>query len=107
MINPIDKLLEEQGLKYEDLNMVERETYKAANFDLSSISSGDLKQHIVDMKNSIALQLCDIDPQENYYVDLQLKSRLKNYILLESFLATPEKAEKAIKDSLKNMKGTI
>lgn len=105
MINPIDKLLDEQGLKYEDLNMVERETYKAMNFDVEAIASGDLKQHIVEMKNSIALQLCDVDGEKDKQKDVILKARLKNYILLDAFLNAPAKAEKAIRDALKNLRG--
>jgi hypothetical protein len=104
MQNPLDKLLEKQGLKYEDLNYSERETYHSTNFNVDAINSGKLKEHVTEMKNSIAMQLTDVDPIQEPHKDLQLKARLKNYIMLEAFLLAPEKAQKAVEDSLKNIK---
>lgn len=107
-MNPLDKLLEEAGLSYEDLNVMERETYNAKSFDIRSITTNDIKENILLMKNSIAMQLCDVNPslwdiltKSNVWVkDQSLKARLKNYILLESFLLAPEKAEKALKNTI-------
>ena len=50
------------------------------------------------------MQLTDVDPIQEPHKDLQLKARLKNYIMLEAFLLAPEKAQKAVEDSLKNIK---
>ena len=102
MPNMLDEILEKQGLKYEDLNPVEKETYNAKVFDLKTLNVGDVLSHIQDMKNSIALQLTEIELSDEK--DLMLKARLKNYLLLEAFLTAPERAEKAIRDSLKNLK---
>jgi len=97
-VNILDKILEEQGLSYEDLNPIERETYNRANFSLKTISVGDIKKYISGMKNSVAIQLADLpddDPK-----NAVLKARLKNYALLEAFLTRPEKAEEAIRKQL-------
>jgi hypothetical protein len=102
-MNPLDKILEEYGLKYSDLNVAERETYNQQFFNVKNFSVEDLKVHITEMKNSIALQLTDVR-WFHIFKTLELKARLKNYILLEAFLTTPEKAEKALRDSLKNIK---
>ena len=58
------------------------------------------------MKNSIALQLSDLTDvnEDSFTKDILLKARLKNYILLEAFLTAPDKAEKALRDKLKNIK---
>jgi len=104
-MNLSDKLLEEMGLKYEDLNLTERETYNQQVFNVKNITIADLKEHINDMKNSVAMQLSDLtNVDEQYDKDIFLKARLKNYILLEAFLTSPDKAEKALKDSLANIK---
>lgn len=106
MPNLLDKILEENGIKYEDLNPQERETYSQKVFEVQSLSLGDLKDHIVNMKNSIALQLTSSmgDGEIDIRKELILKARLQNYLLLEAFLTAPEKAEKAIRDSLKNIR---
>ena len=104
-MNLSDKILDEMGLRYEDLNIAERETYNAQAFDIKNITINDLKEHIGDMKNAVAMQLSDLtNIDEDYDKDIFLKARLKNYILLEAFLTSPDKAEKALKDSLKNIK---
>jgi hypothetical protein len=103
-MNLSDKILEEAGLRYEDLSPEEKETYNAQFFNIKNLTIEDLKQHVIDMKNSIAIQLSDTDPQEDEYTDLILKARLKNYILLEAFLTTPEKAEKALRNAISNVK---
>ena len=104
-MNLYDKYLEEEGLKYEDLNPLEKETFNQKAFDIKNISVADIKQHIIDMKNAVALQLCDIhDTEEDLEKDLILKARLKNYILLEAFLTSPDRAEKALKEALQNIK---
>lgn len=104
-MNLSDKILDELGLKYEDLNIVERETYQQAVFSVQNLSLDDVKVNIVEMKNAIAMQLCDIpDDTEHQDINCKLKARLKNYLVLEAFLTVPEKAEKALRNSLQNMK---
>lgn len=98
MENIMDRVLEEHGLNYEDLNPAERETYNKSNFQIKTINIGDIKNNISYMKNSIALQLCDTDGKD--VNDKLLKARLKNYILLQSFLLAPEKAQEALNKRL-------
>jgi len=104
-MNPLDNILQEYGLKYEDLNSAERETYKQSVFNIKNLSIGDLKSMIVEMKNSIALQLSDT-PDTDEYLDTnrKLKARLKNYLVLEAFLTTPDKAEQALRKGLEELK---
>ncbi len=103
MINHLDKLLEEQGLKYEDLNYEEREFYNKASFSTKGLSISDLKEKILELKDSIAMQLADTpDNEGSYEKNRTLKARLQNYITLYAFLVTPEKAEQALKRALDN-----
>jgi hypothetical protein len=97
-MNPLDKILNDYGLKYEDLNIEERDTYNQANFKLKEMTVADIRKYVSDMKNSIALQICDVE------YDVALKARLKNYILLEAFLSSPDAAEKALRDAMATLK---
>ena len=38
---------------------------------------------------------------------LELEARLQNYLLLEAFLSSPEKAKQAIRDRLKNVRAKV
>lgn len=92
----MDKILEEQGLNYEDLNATERETYNKGNFSTQQLAVSDIKTYVTAMKDSVALQLTNTlltDPETLHI----LQARLKNYILFEAFLLRPEKAEEAIR----------
>jgi len=106
MLNLLDRVLEEEGLKYEDLNALERETYNQQIFQLQTLTIGDLKDRLQDLINSIALQLSNMQVITNAdkRKDDVLKARLQNYLLLVAFLTAPDKAEKAVRDSLKNRK---
>jgi len=105
MINLMDRILEEYGLNYEDLNIEERNTYQQQAFNLKNITVEDIITYIRDMKNAVALQLTDVpDDKEHGDLNSKLKARLKNYILQEAFLTAPDKAEKALRESLKNVK---
>jgi len=84
----IRKFLEDEGIKYEDLNAVEKETFNQKAFDIKTLTIADLKSHITDMKNAVALQLCeltDIDLEEDAEKDLNTQSKTKDYILFEAF----------------------
>ena len=94
--NILDKILEEQGLNYEDLNAMERETYNKANFSIQALTVADVKNYVASMKASIALQLAQT-PEDDTNKNILLKARLQNYVLLEAFLERPEKAEEAIR----------
>ena len=100
----LDELLGKRGLKYEDLKSdAERETL---NRMLDSLKTGQLdvgkvRVYIQDMKNAVEHKLArsDLNSKE----DLFLKARLQNYLLLEAFLSTPEKAKKQIETAIDNM----
>ena len=70
-MNLYEKYLEEAGIKYEDLNPAEKETFNQKTFDIKNLSIADVKQHIIDMKNAVALQVSDIhDTEEDLEKDL-------------------------------------
>ena len=99
MENVWDRILKDQGLNYEDLTKAEQETYNKANFSSKTLSIGDIKNYISYMKNAVAMKLSDT--LEGDLKNPVLKARLKNYILIEMFLTTPERTEEAFKEQIK------
>lgn len=102
----IDDLLEKTGLKYEDLNVAERETLQSWMEALgkNQLTLESVKTYIISMKESVETELTKTDL--NTKQDLLLKARLRNYMLLEAYLSTPEKAKKALDKAISGLVGT-
>jgi len=96
----IDDILEKVGLKYEDLTSSERETLHSWLNILSrnQLTIERVRDYISSMRSNVEQKLCETGHDSKQ--DLYLKARLKNYILLEAFLSTPEKARAAIDQTL-------
>ena len=97
-------MLKKYNLKYEDLNQAERETF---NMWLESLQKGTLttekvKDYLLNMKASVEQELTKSDVGSKQ--DLFLKARLRNYMLLEAFLSSPQKAKEAIERALAGVK---
>ncbi|PIR72598.1 MAG: hypothetical protein COU42_00740 [Candidatus Nealsonbacteria bacterium CG10_big_fil_rev_8_21_14_0_10_36_24] len=100
----IGDLLAKYNLKYEDLNINERETLQGWLENLASkeITLDRVKDYIREMISGVETELseCDLNRKK----DIFLKSRLRNYLLLLAFLESPEKAKQALEKQLKNIK---
>lgn len=99
----LDKLLEKVGLTYEELTSAERDTLGTwmESLSKSKISISSVKDYISSMRDAVELELTKTDL--NSKQDLLLKARLKNYMLLEAFLTTPEKAKEALERAISGM----
>jgi hypothetical protein len=89
----IDEIMERYNVKYEDLHPDERETL---NGWLESLQQGELtldkiRGYLANMKGAVEQELTKTGHESKQ--DLFLKARLRNYLLLEAFLSTPEKAK--------------
>lgn len=96
----IDQLLEKAGLKYEDLNASEKETL---NVWMDVLQKGQVtvekvREYIVSMKAGVEKDLTKSSVGSKQ--DLFLKARLRNYLLLESFLSTPERAKQEMENAI-------
>lgn len=106
--------LEEKGIDIDTLNSVERETYfkMLEEVQKAQMTPDKLKSHITTMRESVTQELIK-EPEFNYIFifkvpnrkQILLKARLQNYILLESFLLSPEKAKQALEDMISNVGG--
>lgn len=96
----MDKILERLGYKYEDLSSDEKETLNGWMETLSKnvLTLESVRTYISSMKDSVENELTQTT--HNSKQDLFLKARLRNYLLLEAYLLTPERAKKAIEAQL-------
>lgn len=95
-----DDILAKFGLKYEDLNAAERETYHTMlqSLQQSELTVAAVKGHISAMRESVEQELSQMGHGGKQ--DIFLKARLRNYLLLEAFLTSPEKAKAALERAL-------
>jgi len=109
----IDDILEKFNLKYEDLTQVERETFLTwiDALQKQQLTLDKIREYIQSMRASVADQL--INEPEFIYIfifkvpnrkEILLKARLRNYILLEAFLSSPQKAKEAMERALASIK---
>jgi len=99
----IDDILEKYNLKYEDLNVGERETLHSWMEALNDkkVTLESVKDYIVSMRSAVESELTKTGNETKQ--DLFLKARLRNYMLLEAFLLTPEKAKKALEEAMSGL----
>lgn len=101
----IDDILEKFNLKYEDLNSVERETLNSwlEVLDKNKLTLESIKTYIASMRDAVEQELTQTG--HNSKQDIFLKARLRNYMLLEAFLSTPERARQALEKSMVGIVG--
>jgi len=115
----MDEILQRAGLNYDDLTSAERDTLGQWTKSLQEkrLAVPQVQDYIRSMRSAVETELTEeqSDPSnwfgimalfipfygvvKKWYHDkktLGLQARLKNYMLLEAFLDTPEKARKAL-----------
>lgn len=101
----IEEILERFNLKFEDLKPVERETLYTwvAALEESVLTVDKVKEHISAMRVGVEQELTKVGHESKQ--DIFLKARLRNYILLEAFLTSPEKAKEQMEKALAGIAG--
>jgi hypothetical protein len=109
----IDEILSKSGLKIEDLNAAERQTLfdKLQSMATRVLTVDDIRETITQMRDSVEVELAGYTEPKTLWdflfskrKDIYRRARLRNYMLLLAFLSGPEKARKAIEQSLQNIK---
>jgi len=87
---------------YDQLNAAERETYKEhlKILEGKAVTLEDTKKFVRNMITVIERDL--VNTKENSIESKGLKARLKNFLMLEQFLFSPEKAKEALEVYYKN-----
>lgn len=101
----MDEFLKSLGyqLKYEELSKIERDTLHAwiDKMRKTTLQVEDIVGYVRAMRDSVENELTKTtNTKEEDYL---LKARLRNYMLLEGFLSTPERAKKALSKALEGV----
>lgn len=101
----MDDILQRYNLKYEDLNSAERDQLHQWMEDLqkNELTIAKVRTYIENMRDTVEIELSKVDNGSKQ--DTLLKARLRNYLLLDAFLTSPEKAKVALDRALKGIKG--
>jgi hypothetical protein len=108
----LSKLLEKYGVRYEDMNALEKETYNKWSKGLAAkeLTLKDVEAHVKSLIESVQKDLAELKESTSFWTylyqwkrDTYLKARLRNYIALYDFLTAPDKARQFIEQSLKNI----
>lgn len=109
----LQELLDKYNLKYEDLNPVERETLRTWLESLSknTLTIDDVRKHVTHLKETLELELAGFNEPKTIWEylfrrkkDLYQRARLKNYMVILSFLTAPDKAKQMLESRLKGLK---
>lgn len=92
----LDRILEKFNVKYEDISSDERETLNTwvEAIQKSKLTPQKVREFIVTMREAVERELTKTD--HNTKQDIFLKARLRNYLVIEGFLTSPEKAEQQL-----------
>lgn len=122
----LNDLLRKKGLKYEELTLDEQETLNSwmEAVNKTQVNIATVREYVSKMRDGVANALADMDETPNewisiaclfipflgivrkWYIDqkrVALTARLRNYILLENFLMSPEKAKRAMERALSGL----
>lgn len=103
----IDEILKRFNLKYEDLTVAEKDTLFswAESLSKKNLTVEGIKTYIASMRDGVEVELAKTGFGSKE--DTLLKGRLRNYMLLEAFLTSPEKAKQAIERALAGIANKI
>ena len=101
----VDEILGKKKLAYDDLSKEERETLMMWSQALQNneLTLEKVKGHVASIRDAISGEISRFDNSKEQ--DLFLKARLKNIILIEALLSSPERAKKAIEQALAGISG--
>ena len=108
-----EQIEEKFGLKIENLNPMEKETYfkMVDAVQKTQMTPEKMKEYIVSMRDAVEREIVK-EPTfirillwkvENPNL-IKLQARLQNYMLLETFLMSPEKAKQGLEDMVSGLK---
>ena len=106
----IDEILTKLNLKYSDLRPDEQETLNTwvASLQQGALTTEKIKEYITTMKTQVEQELATTPTNLFMWFlgwrrDYLLKARLRNYMLLEDFLTSPEKAKLSMERALASL----
>lgn len=107
-----EEIEEKMGLKIEELNDDEKQTYfeMLTIVNKSQMSPDKLKNYIVAMREAVEKEIVKEKPFIRVFIFkfenpklIRLQARLQNYMLLEAFLNSPERAKEQLESMVSNV----
>jgi hypothetical protein len=104
--------LEQKGLRYDQLNAAEKETFNQWQKSLASnqLTLENVKDYVSKLIEGVERELTDLKETTSLWTflfgwkkDYYLKARLRNYIMIHDYLSGPEKARKYVEQSIQNI----
>lgn len=105
----IDDLLGKVGAKYDDLNIEEQETLNSwiKALEESKVTTAKIREFVLTMKEGVEKDLSKEPTFKRIFIFkvenpkiIRLQARLRNYLLLEGFLGTPERAREQLEQAV-------
>lgn len=116
----VDDILEKYDLKFEDLDSEELEVYKSWQKALegNTLTLEDVRHYVNQLRDSVSAKLAEsvvskklikfwlfsITVRSGGDQDDYLKARLKNLMLLDAMLSSPERAKRMIEKQISTMR---
>jgi len=101
----LEEILKKYNLKFDDLSEGERQTLFSwiGALQETALSIEKIREYVRAMKDSVEMELTKIGHESKQ--DIFLKARLRNYMMLEAFLSSPEKAKQSIERAIAGIAG--
>ena len=107
-----DQLEEKFGIKVEKFNSLEKATYfkMLEEVQKAQMNPQKLREYIVSMRDAVERELINEPEFIRVFIfrfenrkQILLKARLQNYMLLESFLLSPERAKEQLESAIQGL----
>lgn len=107
-----DEIEEKLGLKIDSLNTVEKETYFSmlTAVQKSAMSPEKMRDYIISMRIAVEQEIVKEPAFKRIFIFkvenlklVKLQARLQNYLLLESFLVSPERAKRQLEEMVEGL----
>ncbi len=96
----IDEILQRIGLKYEDLTSAERDTLSGwmEALDSNQLTLDRVRVFVHQLRDHVEQEVVTVDNGSKQ--DIFLKARLRNLMLIEAFMTSPEQAKAALERAI-------
>jgi|TARA_Y100000310_G_scaffold33937_1_gene32077 hypothetical protein len=107
-----ERIEEKFGIKVENFNKLEKATYfeMLNKVQKAQLSPDKWRDYIISMRESVERELIKEPEFIRIWIfkfenrnQILLKARLQNYLLMESFLISPQKAQQQLEDMIEGM----
>lgn len=109
-----DQIEERLGVNIEKLNADEQQSYftMLETVQKAQLTPEKMRDYIISMRSAVEMELINEPEFIRVFIfkfenrkQILLKARLQNYMLLEAFLISPQRAQEQLESMIKNLIG--